>query len=640
MTLDCQPSPSQRGLEPRPCRTRSQTKAHAHAMAKPLSTKSSQGNNAASVHTINVVLPEKPHPAHFAAFKGDKALPQDRSQNRSSIKKTDTHPNAEISAVPDPVPNPLFPVASSTTAHQTSQLFESPRTATNNASSGLFVYPSSLGVHNPLLSLHSTASVLTTVPLTFVMSTSISVERPLPTFIKAPSGQTTSHQIPATAIILLTMGGLFFIIAILVGTKLCTQTRRRFHPTPSLPILQDAFPPRKVGDESPLFGGKERISSQPGVSAVPWTWTQYQSGILKPLPTASASKPGVTNQLPMRSSYIAPNVPHTIQEVTANPGTTSQALDGHPSKALSRLSSLSGLVHPVSMYESSGQENIGIAVSSGQGDLDYGISPNRENGKRSSARQSLHNFDKHRSTIYGSPEGLAYTMSPSTAPSGDGRDRSDGISRQGRARVKAPYRAGSYMRGLASTRADRPEEDPFGDQGCETYEAPSMTDFSSGRPPVANVVITPDRLDALGSPGLSSYRDDRMSIAEEQNWIIPKAVKGKAYAEDSPEGSGDGEDRLAVNDRRLSGAVSTGAVVAERLKEPGAWGREAVDHEITHISKRIADRPPRVPSPPVLPSLAQMAMAHTNGQDYGDYRSPTYSLYGLYSERKSRLEGY
>ncbi|PIL23991.1 hypothetical protein GSI_13742 [Ganoderma sinense ZZ0214-1] len=55
---------------------------------------------------------------------------------------------------------------------------------------------------------------------------------------------------------------------------------------------------------------------------------------------------------------------------------------------------------------------------------------------------------------------------------------------------------------------------------------------------------------------------------------------------------------------------------------------------------RMDDRPPRVPSPPPIPSLAQMAMAHTNPQGYEDYRSPTYSIYGLYeAERKSRVQG-
>ncbi|RPD66130.1 hypothetical protein L227DRAFT_570049 [Lentinus tigrinus ALCF2SS1-6] len=54
---------------------------------------------------------------------------------------------------------------------------------------------------------------------------------------------------------------------------------------------------------------------------------------------------------------------------------------------------------------------------------------------------------------------------------------------------------------------------------------------------------------------------------------------------------------------------------------------------------RADDRPPRVPSPPPLPSLAQMAMAHANPDEYNDYRSPTYSIYGLYeAERKSRMQ--
>lgn len=53
--------------------------------------------------------------------------------------------------------------------------------------------------------------------------------------------------------------------------------------------------------------------------------------------------------------------------------------------------------------------------------------------------------------------------------------------------------------------------------------------------------------------------------------------------------------------------------------------------------KRVEELPPRVPSPPPLPSLAQMALAHTNPDDYETYRSPTYSIYGLYeADRKSR----
>ncbi|KAI0306487.1 hypothetical protein B0F90DRAFT_1690294 [Multifurca ochricompacta] len=95
-------------------------------------------------------------------------------------------------------------------------------------------------------------------------------------------------------------------------------------------------------------------------------------------------------------------------------------------------------------------------------------------------------------------------------------------------------------------------------------------------------------------------------------------------------------------DRRLSGAVFPGGTAGRgRLSllnstRTGAGGEQMKlnhqhPHQLLDKFKRADDRPPRVPSPPVLPSLTQMAMAHTNGQDYGDYRSPTYSLYGLYS---------
>jgi hypothetical protein len=57
----------------------------------------------------------------------------------------------------------------------------------------------------------------------------------------------------------------------------------------------------------------------------------------------------------------------------------------------------------------------------------------------------------------------------------------------------------------------------------------------------------------------------------------------------------------------------------------------------TIMKKRVEDKPPRVPSPPLLPSLAQMGLAHTNPEAYTDYHSPTYSIYGLYNgDRKSR----
>ena len=610
-------------------------------MEKPILAVSSQTNNVDSIHTLNVIFPEKSHPSHSVTFgKGDELISPDRSRNRSSTKINDIHPNAEVSAVPAPVPNPLIQVQPSFVAEHTTLLPDSPLTVVGKASPSAFVYPTSFVVSTPLFRLSSTASPLSgTSSSSFTLPASASAEQPLGTFNKAPSRQTTPHQLPAVAIILLATGGVLFVASVLILTKLCLRPRRRSHPTPSLPILQDAFPQSKIGDESPLFGGKERLSSQPGNNAVPWTWTQYQSNIPKPAPVASILKSDAINQAQKRYSRLVDepqNLVHlgetSMYGAVAKSGTTNQSSDGHPKNALSRLSTLSGVVYSASIYESTGQENIGIAVSSGQEDLEFSGFAAREHRKRASARQSIRNFDKRRSTIYGSSEGLAYTMSPSMSPSDDGRDDSEGFSRQGRARVKEPYVAGSYLRGSGQKGPDRsfPEVDPFGDPG-NAFKLPPTPSLSAGKLKggAALVGSIPS-----AETEFSLYPNDSLSVTElteDRNWEAPKLIRGQEYTQDSQGIGEDGEDSIRVANGELSGTTLSAGVVPRRLSAAeSAMNRKARDEQMEKV-KRTDDRPPRVPSPPVLPSLAQMAMAHTNGQDYGDYRSPTYSLYGLYS---------
>jgi len=52
------------------------------------------------------------------------------------------------------------------------------------------------------------------------------------------------------------------------------------------------------------------------------------------------------------------------------------------------------------------------------------------------------------------------------------------------------------------------------------------------------------------------------------------------------------------------------------------------------MENRAGDKPPRVPSPPPLPSLAQMALEQHNPIAYAEYRSPTYSIYNLYDDNQ------
>lgn len=503
-------------------------------------------------------------------------------------------------------------------------MLDSAHIVTSTASSGSSVYSSIPAVPSTLLPLPSVFTYPSTSSLSPAPPTSVSAERPLRTLNNAPSRQANSHQLPAASIILLAAGSVLLVATILILVKLFVRPRRRSHPTPSLPILQDVFPSRKLGDESPLFGGKERLSSQPIMNAIPWTWTQYQSDVPKSAPVTSIAKSAATNQSQTRHSRLVDEPPNVIdtaeptilmREAPVTPITANQSSNGHPNKAMSRLSTLSGLVDTGSVYESTGQENIGIAVSSGQGDLESGFAA-RDYRKRASARQSMRNFDKRLSTIYGSPEGLAYTMSPAVPLGNDERLDFDGSTRQGRARVKAPYVAGSYLRGSAPKA--HLEVNPFGDPVNGVYVLPPMPGSSTGKEADSTGGVGPITPDPAVSPGFSLYPDDSLGgVTEDRIWTIQNHIKGKQSTHDD-EGGVAGDD--------LSGAVSP-AAAARRLSMQITKARDFPSEK----SKRTDDRPPRVPSPPVLPSLAQMAMAHTHGQEYGDYRSPTYSLYGLYS---------
>jgi hypothetical protein len=50
----------------------------------------------------------------------------------------------------------------------------------------------------------------------------------------------------------------------------------------------------------------------------------------------------------------------------------------------------------------------------------------------------------------------------------------------------------------------------------------------------------------------------------------------------------------------------------------------------------LHDKPPRVPSPPPMLSLAQMGLENANPEAFVDYRSPTYSIFGLYGDSTRR----
>jgi hypothetical protein len=218
-----------------------------------------------------------------------------------------------------------------------------------------------------------------------------------------------------------------------------------------------------MGDESPLFGGKERLSSQTGnggrpldMDAIPIrdTETSASSESLK----VGGNRPDANEILTL--SGRGPPVSRACKEadIPRIPGTGQanhklRVVRWAPSKALSRLSTLSGLVHPGPMYEGPRQENIGIAVGWSRPGVwwDGECWPWCEQKGQYTEHGEAPEYN-----LWITRRPRVHDVTECPAPVAD-EDQGDGFLRQGRARVKAPYGAGSYFRGSASS-TDEPNQ--------------------------------------------------------------------------------------------------------------------------------------------------------------------------------------
>ncbi|KAI0065415.1 hypothetical protein BV25DRAFT_1836246 [Artomyces pyxidatus] len=598
---------------------------------------------------------EKVHEVSEPARKAGK--PSSKNNNDSHHNAAaESHPNAaaaaaapaaEVSAVPNPVPDtgPTSSVWLPATIHS-SPLFQAtppPTSAPLSPSSALI--PPTI----PPIAVFASSHSMLPSPAT-VDTASLSVQTaPTSTdasgFNQSTVQQATSHR-STVAVTLLAVGGVCLLAAVFVIIKICSRPKRRSHPTPSLPILQDSPSTQEKGDESPLFGGKERFSSRPASNAVLWTWTQYQSGIPKPAPAATSESAGAGDnrrysRLEDRNALPASAQGSVHQATTATYAQpTVQLVPEKVPRNMSRLSTMSVSAYPATTYMPPPGQDIGVAVTSGLGlgrgtDEHHGVTrkPSAgDYGKRASVRRSMRDFEKRRSVV----DTLAYaTSSPmpqDAAANGDAHGY--GGYAQGRARIKAPYGAGSYLRASTSTGAPKrsstmTDMNPFSDEAA--YAVPPMPSMERGRDAkggAAGQSVSPP------SPDLTLYPDDSLSVAGDKRRVPhPKKAQGqiKSPAVEASAALGN----LMLSDYRAS--KMSPAMDSAEADDRGSL----YDYESSFtFRKRADDKPPRVPSPPPMPSLAQMAMAHTNADEFADYRSPTYSIYGLYDpDRKSRADG-
>ncbi|KAJ7109463.1 hypothetical protein C8R44DRAFT_802589 [Mycena epipterygia] len=146
------------------------------------------------------------------------------------------------------------------------------------------------------------------------------------------------------------------------------------------------------------------------------------------------------------------------------------------------------------------------------------------------------------------------------------------------------------------------------------------------------------------SPQPTLYPDDSLSVVEAKR-PSKRIHKKPAPSNRASRVFGNDEHGLLAVSPTLDATAALGNLM---LMDFGGAGQSPVHLELTSASSttlvpkrtvsRSDDKPPRVPSPPPLPSLTQMGLEHANPEAYAAYRSPTYSIYGLYEgDRKSRV---
>ncbi|TFY63275.1 hypothetical protein EVJ58_g3335 [Rhodofomes roseus] len=457
---------------------------------------------------------------------------------------------------------------------------------------------------------------------------------------------TPPGHVSTVIIVLVAVGGAFFLLLVFIIWRACTIPKKRFCPTPSLPILQDPFADQvAAGDEESLFGGKERLSGQPPSNAA-WTWTHYSHPSLTKTPLTSGARHGFDmvaaseKTMTQAQATVKPSMDGGFLEMSKN-GTSYLKPSHGPPTQITRAVKRVSIASP-SIYPGTPQSAYGIAVGSaspltadGMPLLQRSVSK-ASTRRRSRSRRSLQlaSLDKEEeSAEHGDADPydglrLSTAVIPQPAPA---LKKSSSV--QGRARVKAPYAPGSVLRASSTMGALATQANPFDDS---QYVLPPLS-------PALKTEATRERdtkalATALGlaSPAPLSrpttvHLEDSVTLVGERRKSRPLSqVRSRPQSQML---SPNMEASARLGNLMLANFSSMTSLPSTSTAETGS-GRNRP------MRKRTDDKPPRVPSPPPMPSLAQMALAHTNPEEFADYKSPTYSIYGLYeADRKSHFPG-
>ena len=565
---------------------------------------------------------------------------------------------AEVTTIPNPTPgmatvpistdtqgygSPLLNPVASPTVTLVSSLSSATRSRTARPLTSFSALP-------PLQSL--VASLTANITTQTLVISSIPPVETLPPQIKdvGAHGGFQPHPVSLAIIVLLAVGAGLLLLGICIIIKMCTHPTRRPRPTPSLPVLKDLDPDDQFYEskDSPIFGGKERLSPLHGANGPMWTWVQY------PQPTSKNSQ--LSNQdrnILQETTTNDPDLGSSCQTQPTTQNTNTQNLTRQSFHPPNILTNASNRLSVTSMSLYSPQGNLGLAIGgareSGFIADGYDMKRSKSLNKRKSQNglEDKKNRDSSDSSIH-----LAYdaeVLSPVPTEYVQVRETPI-ITSERRARVKSSYfAAGTYPRVstlpsgsysiATATKVNVGHRNSFGKDKIALQKSNSKRERDSQALTQALGLMSP-KTEYMPSPPPTLYPDDSMSVAERPKKrnpsdrkpveIIPPSLPVSAAIESGIPGSG----TLKKMEFRLS-QMSLSVLALDgnenekgRMRIPEAGEGFGSRRNIPPL--RTTDKAPRVPSPPPLPSLTQMGLAHNNPESYANYRSPTYSIYGFY----------
>ncbi|THH33947.1 hypothetical protein EUX98_g206 [Antrodiella citrinella] len=558
--------------------------------------------------------------------------PAKKKPKHGSTKPKQLASDVNVNAVPDPAPDTGITHTYTQTPVHTGVLPAVPSTTM-----GFSPLP-------PLASFATTGTALTIpYPSTSPTSTFYTPQTEPTSTASGDAAQllpphvSSSKPLPVVKIVCFAVGGVFILVAIMAAIWTYTRPRKRTHPIPSLPILQDDYVEQKEDvDEESLFGGKERTSARPGSNGILWNWTQYphvsMSSKITTKNDMSAKRASTATVLGDKTGYPfdghGTGAQHKPSPQPAPSQALQQQLQAALTKAANRVSAMSVSIYPSSPQTNAGYTDIGIAIDGPQPNHGSNLQRNdSKSRKRQSVATSAYFED------YPESSGKAYgsTLAVPKPTVGGGRMP-----------VKGPYAPTASMRSSATlsrvpSASRRSVANPF---ESSQYVLPSQSPIikSEARRERDTQALT----SALGlgspssppSPQTTIHPDDSITLAGDRRRSrnLGHARQRSSVMSPTMEASARLGNLMLTEFQSMTSLPSTRAM-------PQAGGTTSKPRAPL-VKKKTDDKPPRVPSPPPLPSLAQMALSHTNPDAYADYRSPTYSIYGLYeADRKSRTHG-